>query len=115
MTRVSYQAILSGDVGPPISGVTPGSAFVALRPGAIATRPKDATRALTVKISRDQRGWLREVEKASGGAAAADTVVRAMLDLAQELDVDWTATRGGSALRQAVADAVQVRRPTPPR
>lgn len=103
MSRISYQAILDGS--------RPGSErYVPLPPDAVSTRRKDAARKLRVQISDAQRAWLKEVVGVSGDPVDEDAVVRALLDLGMSLDVDWPLVSGGRALREAVRDAVRVRR-----
>lgn len=103
--RVSYQAMLRRDVeAAPLGG------YVSLRPEAIATRRKSADRDVNVTVSKAQRRWLREVEELSGRGIDRAAVVRALLDLGMELEVDWAVLAGGKALRAAVREAVLVRR-----
>lgn len=104
MSEVSYQAILRG------GGAEKGSAFVALGPSAIGTRRKDAAASVTVKVSKAQRRWLDQVAAESGRGIDADAVVRALVDLGRELDVDWALLAGAENMRDAVRDAVRVRR-----
>lgn len=100
--RVSYQGIL---------GATPArSAYVRLGRDAITTRRKDARKNLSVPISAAQSRWLREVRELSGTGVDEGAVVRALIDLGMELDVDWPLIAGGKMLRQAVRDSVMVRR-----
>jgi len=111
MSNVSYQAILDEPAARPAAAPShPAVTFAPLRPGAVATRRKDARKTVRVRLSRTQADWLRHVRKVSGGTASADAVVRALLDIARELDVDWAALRTGAELRAAVAEAVGVRR-----
>jgi hypothetical protein len=105
MARVSYQAMLGATDGP-----VPGR-FAHLGEDAIATRRKDARAELTVRVSRDQLRWLREAESLSGKGVDADAVVRALLDLGRELDLDWSLLSRRDDLRSAVRDTVLVRRP----
>lgn len=104
--RVSYQAMLDG---PGAAGA--GRRFVTLGEGAIATRRRDAKAGLSVKVSKGQLRWLRDVEREAGGAVDAGAVVRALIDLGAELDVDWGLVQGGADLREAVRRAVLVQRP----
>ena len=107
MARVSYQAMLGdGDEGRP----TDRAAFAPLREEAIATRRRDAKRELTVLLSKEQVRWLREVEELAGQGIDASAVVRALVDLGRELDVDWTVLARGPELRLAVRRSVLVRR-----
>lgn len=108
MSEVSYQAILGA------MPAAPATAYVRLGPGAIATRRRDATKSVRVAVSPDQRRWLEHVAAVTGSGIDADAVVRALIDLGRELDVDWALLSGASSLRQAVRDAVMVRRPTAP-
>ena len=93
--------------------VTPAERFEPLPQDAVATRRRDADARVAVRLSRAQARWLREVERASGGAADADALVRALVDLAEQLDVDWAGVRSGGAVRAAVRNAVRVRRAAP--
>lgn len=108
MSEVSYQTFLSSapHLGP--------ERFVEVGPDALATRRKDADRKLTVRISKRQARWLDQVEDITGRGIDADAIVRVLLDLGRELDVDWAMTAGAPALRDAVRGAVRVRRSTPP-
>jgi hypothetical protein len=103
---VSYQAILE-----PRGAPAPAHRFEPLDADAIGTRRRDAAAAVPVRVSKAQARWLREVEKASGGAADAGALVRALVDLAAQLDVDWAGVRDGRGLRDAVREGVLVRRP----
>jgi hypothetical protein len=105
---VSYQAMLDGRAGGP-----PAERFGPLAADALATRRRDAGAQVGVRVSKAQARWLREVERASGGAADAGSLVRALVDLAGELDVDWASVRNGPDLRAAVRAAVLVRRAAP--
>lgn len=104
MTPISYQAML----GAP--GMSAQSPFVALGPTSISTRRRDAKRTLTVRISKKQQAWLEHVEAVSGEGIDVDAVVRALLDLGRELDIDWALRAGGAGLRDAVRESVRVRR-----
>ena len=105
MRPVSYQAMLEG------FPAGPGSTYVRLDGTAITTRRKDAGREITVAISKAQARWLRDVEELSGRGIDGAAVVRALVDLGMELDVDWAVLAGGKSLRAAVREAVMVRRP----
>jgi len=102
MSRVTYQGMLDGRGD---DGV-----YVRLGAGTIRTRRKDADVRMKVTVSAPQRRWLEEVEAVTGGNVDADAVVRALLDLGMELDVDWPLIARGKMLRAAVRDAVMVRR-----
>ena len=100
--RVSYRGIL---------GTGPArSTYVRLGPDAITTRRKDARKNVTVPISAAQARWLREVRELSGTGVDEGAVIRALIDLGMELDVDWPLVAGGKMLRRSVRDAVMVRR-----
>lgn len=103
MTRVSYQAMLTG-ARPPAE-----ERFVPLADGAIGTGRKRATAELRARISPQQERWLAEVVEVGGGDIDADAVVRAALDLIAELDLDWPLLTKPRALRAAVRQAVRVR------
>jgi hypothetical protein len=84
--------------------------FVPLGDQAIPTRRKDATVRVTVALSKPQATWLRQAERDSGGAVDASAVVRALVDLGRELELDWAAVGSVRELRDAVRAAVMVRR-----
>lgn len=102
---VSYQSLL-GDGEPGSEAVR----FARLPDTAITTRRKDAGKEVTVSLSKGQARWLRDVEEISGRGIDPSAVVRALVDLGAELDVDWAVLAGGKALRAAVREAVRVRR-----
>jgi hypothetical protein len=106
---VSYQAMLDGR-----APAAPAERFEPLPSGAVATRRRDVAADVRVRLSKEQARWLRDVERASGGAADADALLRALVDLAAHLDVDWSDVRDGRAVREAVRGAVLVRRAAPP-
>jgi hypothetical protein len=87
-----------------------GARFIRVDEGAISTRRRDAQRKVWVKLSPEQERWLREIEESSAKGVDAGAVLRALLDLAAEFDIDWTRLSDGSELRAAVRDAVLVRR-----
>jgi hypothetical protein len=89
----------------------PGATYVRLNSTAITTRRKDAGREIRVAISKAQERWLRDVEELSGRGIDRAAVVRALVDLGMELDLDWAVLAGGKSLRAAVREAVMVRRP----
>ena len=102
MSRVSYQAILEE---------APGEAgrYVQLPEGAVATRRKDAKKSVRVRVSRAQKAWLEEVAEISGGGVDEGAIVRALVDVGMNLDVDWPFVSGGKELRAAVREALRVR------
>jgi hypothetical protein len=106
MPRVSYQAMLGDDD----ERRRAGGGYAPLGEEAIATRRRDAKRELTVLLSKEQVRWLREVEELAGQGIDASAVVRALVDLGRELDVDWTILARGPELRRAVRESVLVRR-----
>lgn len=103
MSEVSYQTFLSdvSRLGAERFGPLPATA--------LATRRKDADRKLTVRISKQQARWLDHIEGITGRGIDADAIVRALLDLGQQLDVDWAMLAGAPSLRAAIAEAVRVR------
>lgn len=107
MGRVSYQSMLGE--GEPARPARTRVRYVSLRADTIQTRRKDADKDLRVRISREQRGWLREVREVSGKGIDDAAIVRAMLDLARELPIDWPMLAGGEALRSAVRESVRLR------
>ena len=107
MRRVSYQSMLEGVPG------GPAAVYVSLGPSAIPTRRKDADREVTVALGKPQARWLNDVEEISGRGIDGASVVRALVDLGMELEIDWAMLAGGKALRRAVREAVLVRRAAP--
>lgn len=103
MSRISYQGILGGP-DPARSG------HAALGAGTIATRRKDARVPLTIRISKAQSRWLDEVEELTGDGVDPGVVVRALIDLGMELEIDWPLVAGGRMVRDRVRAAVLVRR-----
>lgn len=101
--RVSYRGILT-------AAPTAATTYVRLGPEAIGTRRRDARTALTVRVSEAQAAWLREVSELTGDGVDEGAVVRALIDLGMELDVDWPLVAGGKRLRRAVRESVMVRR-----
>ena len=107
--RVTYQSILA----PTDADATDAEGrFERLGDAAIRTRRKDAHHDITAAFSKDQARWLAEVCEQAGSGIDEAAVLRAMVDLGRELDVDWSAIDGGSALRAAVRASVKVRRRT---
>lgn len=107
MGRVTYQAIL------PSPAEAPPASWRALGTDAIDTRRRDADRKVTVRLSKAQARWLRDAERLAGTGADAEAILRALVDLGRQLEVDWSAIDGGGALREAVRRAVLVRRSRP--
>lgn len=101
---VTYQSML----GEP--GGDDGAVYVRLGDAAIRTRRKDARKEIAVALSKPQRRWLREAGELSGDGIDEGQIVRALIDLGMELDVDWAMLASGRALREAVREAVMVRR-----
>ena len=100
MSRVSYQVALDRTD-------TPAPMIGALDPGAIDTRKRDGVVRVSVKLAKRQTRWLQDA------AAGTDTgtVLRALVDLGMELDIDWGAITKPAEVRAAVRDAVLIRRP----
>lgn len=107
MAEVSYQSMLGTAAG--TGGAA--AAFGPLPADAVSTRRRDAVRSVTVAVSRDQARWLRRVQDVTGDGIDADAVVRALIDVGMHLDVDWALLSGARPMREAVRDAVMVRRP----
>ena len=105
MRRVSYQSVLGTE-----GGAEPAGVYVRLGEGAIATRRKDARREVTVEISKPQRRWLKDAIELSGPDIDEGAVLRALVDLGMELEIDWAVIARGKALRAAVRASVMVRR-----
>ncbi len=99
MSRVSYQVELArtNDVAPTVG---------ALDPGAIDTRKRDGVVRVSVKLSKRQTRWLQD---AAAGTDTA-TVLRALVDLGMELEIDWSAATKPADVRAAVREAVLIRR-----
>jgi hypothetical protein len=104
MRRVSYQSMLGAEVPEP-AGV-----YVRVGDGVIGTRRKDARREVTVEISTPQRRWLKDAIELSGPDIDEGAVLRALIDLGMELEIDWAVIARGKALRAAVRESVMVRR-----
>jgi hypothetical protein len=103
LSSVSYTSMLEREPG--------GRAhFDPLPEDAISTRRRDAKRELRVRVSKEQAAFLKEIEETAGDGVDAGATVRALLDLAMRLDVDWALLAGGAGVRRAVRDAVRVRR-----
>lgn len=104
MRRVSYQSVLGEPAG------RLGAVYVRLGDDAIRTRRKAARKEVTVALSKAQHAWLREVLALSGPAVDEGAVLRALVDLGTELDIDWAVLASGKGLRAAVRESVMVRR-----
>ncbi len=104
MRRVSYQTAL-GTAGP-----EPAAVYVRLGDDAIPTRRKAARHAVTVELSKAQRRWMKDAVARSGEPIDEGAILRALVDLGTELEIDWPAVTRGGELRQAVREAVMVRR-----
>ena len=102
---VSYQGVLGAPDG------SPQGVYARLGESAIGTRRKDARREITVALSKPQRRWLRHAVETSGSGVDEGAIVRALVDLGMELDLDWAVLASGKSLRGAVRDSVMVRRP----
>lgn len=107
MRRVSYQGMLGAGVEPP------AAVYVRLGEDAITTRRKEARAEVRVEISKAQARWLKDAVDMSGPGIDEGQVLRALVDLGMELDVDWAVIVRGKALRAAVRESVMVRRPGP--
>lgn len=103
--RVTYQGLLERRTD------TAGT-YVRLDAGAIGTKRKRARVPVTVELSKEQARWLAEVSEVSGAGIDDGSVLRALVDLGMELDVDWPLLAKGAMLRDAVRASVMVRRPT---
>ena len=109
MRRVSYQGMF-GPGGAP-GGGPPGGVYVRLGDDAIGTRRKEARNEVTFEISKAQARWLKDAVEMSGPGIDEGQVLRAVVDLGMELDIDWAVIVRGAALRAAVRESVMVRRP----
>ncbi len=101
---VTYTSMLGGPAG------AAAGTYVRLADGAIGTRRKDARKQISVELSKPQRRWLREAVELSGDGIDEGQIVRALVDLGMELDVDWPVLASGRGLRAAVRESVMVRR-----
>ena len=108
MRRVSYQGMF-GPGGAP--GGAPGGVYVRLGDDAIGTRRKEARKEVRFEISTAQARWLKDAVEISGPGIDEGQVLRAVMDLGMELDIDWAVIVRGTALRTAVRESVMVRRP----
>ena len=106
MRRVSYQGMLGEGGGSP-----PGGVYVRLGEDTIRTRRKEARKEVRFEISKAQARWLKDAVELSGPGIDEGQVLRALVDLGMELDVDWAVIVRGTALRAAVRESVMVRRP----
>lgn len=104
MRRISYQSALGADAPEP-TGV-----YVRLGDEAIATRRKAARHEVTFEVSKAQRRWLKDAVSLSGEPIDQGAVLRALVDLGMELEIDWTTISKGKGLRQAVRESAMVRR-----
>ena len=109
MRRVSYQGMF-GPGGAP-GGGPPGGVYVRLGDDAIGTRRKEARTEVRFEISKAQARWLKDAVEMSGPGIDEGQVLRAVVDLGMELDIDWAVIVRGKALRAAVRESVMVRRP----
>ena len=105
MRPVSYQSVLGAPTGP-------SSFYVRLGDDAIRTTRKKARREVTVALSKSQTEWLQEALALSGPDIDEGAVLRALVDLGTELDIDWAVLASGKSLRAAVRESVMVRRRT---
>lgn len=101
---VTYQSMLGEPAG------APGGTYVRLGEGAVRTRRKDALKEISVEISTAQKRWLRNAVELSGDGIDDGQIVRVMIDLGMELEIDWAVLASGRGLREAVRDSVMVRR-----
>ncbi len=104
MRRVSYQSVLEAPTG------ELAAVYVRLGDAAIGTKRKAAVKDVTFALSKAQSRWLKEVIALSGPDIDEGAVLRALVDLGMELDIDWAVLARGKALRAAVRESVMVRR-----
>lgn len=104
MRRVSYQGMLAAP------GEASAGTYVRLGEDAIRTRRKEARRQVRFEVSKAQARWLRDAVEMSGPGIDEGQVLRALVDLGMQLDVDWAVIARGAALRAAVRGSVMVRR-----
>ncbi len=100
MSRVTYRVMLDSAPGP-------RPTFRQLDAEAIGTRRRDATVRAQVSLSKRQVRWLRGAA-AKGGGLHPEDIIRAAVDLAMELDVDWSSMARPTDLRDAVRGAVLI-------
>lgn len=101
MSRVSYRVMLDRAPGSP-------AAFRQLHSDAIDTRRRDATVRAQTHLSKRQIRWLRDAASKSRGVDPED-IIRAMVDLAMELEINWPGVTRPTELREAIRDSVLVR------
>ena len=101
MSRVSYRVMLDGAPGTP-------PAFRRLDPDAIDTRRRDATIRVQAHLSKRQVRWLRDAASESGGVDPED-IIRAVVDLAMELEIHWPGVTRPTELRDAIRESVLIR------
>lgn len=101
MGRVTYQAE-DASPRPALPAFTPPT------PDELGTRSKDAGVTVKASLSKRQARWLRDATAA--GRVDQDDVIRAMVDVAMALDVDWSTIDKPPLLRAAIADGLQIRR-----
>ena len=101
MSRVSYRVMLDGAPARVPAGRQ-------LDPDAIGTRRRDATARVQAHLSKRQVRWLRTTSSSSGGIEPED-ILRALVDLAMELEVGWQAVTRPTELRDAIRDSVLIR------
>jgi hypothetical protein len=101
MSRVSYRVML--DRAPGMQ-----AAFRQLQPDAIDTRRRDATVRAQAHLSKRQVRWLREASSTSGGVEPED-IIRAVVDLAMELEIHWPDVTRPTELREAIRHSVLIR------
>lgn len=101
MSSVSYRVMLDHAPGSP-------AAFRPPHPDAIDTRRRDATVRAQTHLSKRQIRWLRDAASKSRGVDPED-IIRAMVDLAMELEIHWPGITRPTELRDTIRDAVLIR------
>jgi hypothetical protein len=92
------------------TGEPPAGIYVRLGEDAVRTRRKDARKEVRFEVSKAQARWLRDAVEMSGPGIDEGQVLRALVDVGTELEIDWAVIVRGTALRAAVREAVMVRR-----
>ncbi len=108
MSNVSYQTFLAD------SGLSGVPQFAPLPEDAFTHSKKDADRTLKIRVTKRQEKWLQKIDDITGKGVDTDAVVRTLIDLARQLDIDWAMTASVDALRDEIRDAVRIRHTTTP-
>jgi|GEM_PF-4414344 hypothetical protein len=108
MSNVSYQTFLAD------SGLAGAPQFAPLPQDTFTPAKKDADRTLKIRVTKRQEKWLQKIDDITGKGVDTDAVLRTLIDLARQLDIDWAMTASVDALRDEIRDAVRIRHTTTP-